>query len=244
MAKSEKPKKTTRPRKSKSEKIIASAFKLAERRGWKDLTLEEIARGARLPFAELVDLFASKTEILAGYIKLVDSRVLASLDGDALDEPVRERLLDVLIARIEQMLPEKAALQRIHSDIRKDAGIMASLNKVALRSQMKMLAAAGGSIEGMSGLVRAQALTYQFSRSVETWLDDDDPGMARTMADLDRRLRSGEQTINRLKGGIQMARMARSFGKAFCQQMRDRRDAKNDDGREPTDVAGETGAAQ
>ena len=244
MAKSEKPKKTSRPRKSNSEKIIASAFKLAERRGWEDLTLEEIARDARLPFAELVGLFASKTEILAGYIKLVDSRVLASLDGDALDEPVRERLLDVLITRIEQMAPEKAALQRIHSAIRKDTSVLASLNKVALRSQMKMLAAAGGSFEGMSGLVRAQALAYQFSRSVEIWLDDDDPGMARTMADLDRRLRSGEQTINRLKGGIQMARMARSFGKAFCQQMRERRNAKNDVASESSEAADETGAAQ
>ena len=227
MAKAAKPKKTSSPRKSVSDKIIAAALKLAEQRGWVDLTLEEIARKAKVPFADLVDLYPSKTDIVSGYMRLVDSRVLAALDGDALDEPVRERLLDVLITRIEQMTPEKAAIKRINASVQQDPGIMARLNKTALRSQMKMLAAAGGSVEGMSGVARAQGLVYHFSRAVSVWLDDDDPGIARTMAELDRRLRAGEQAINRIKGGIGLARMARSFGKSFCNQIRSERRARN-----------------
>lgn len=229
MAKAVKSKKSSSPRKSESEKIIGAAFKLAEQRGWDELTLEEIARKAKVPFANLVDLYPSKTDIISGYMKLVDSRVLAALDGDALDEPVRERLLDVLITRIEQMTPEKAAIKRIQASISDDPGIMGRLNKTALRSQMKMLAAAGGSVEGMSGVARAQGLVYHFSRAVRVWLDDDDPGIARTMAELDRRLRAGEQTINRIKGGIKLARMARSFGKSFCSQVRAQRRARKDD---------------
>ncbi len=228
MAKATKPKKSSSPRKSESEKIIAAAFKLTEQHGWDELTLEEIARKAKVPFARLVDLYPSKTDIISGYMKLLDSRVLAALDGDAMDEPVRERLLDVLITRIEQMAPEKKAIKRIRASISDDPGIMGRLNKTALRSQMKMLAAAGGSVEGMSGIVRAQGLVYQFSQAVKVWLDDDDPGMARTMAELDRRLRAGEQTINRIKGGIKLARMARSFGKSFCGQILDQRRARKE----------------
>lgn len=206
------------------DKIVLAALKLAETRDWKELTLEEIARSAKVPFIEMIDILPSKTDILAAYIKIIDKRVLAMHDGDALDEPVRERLLDVWISRVEQMAPEKAALKRIHGVIRRDAGVMARLNQTALRSQMKMLAAAGGSVEGMPGMIRAQGLVYHFARAIEVWLEDDDAGMARTMAELDRRLRAGEDAMGRIKGGAQMVRMAGSFARSFCRELRNRRD--------------------
>jgi hypothetical protein len=37
-----------------------------------------------------------------------------------------------------------------------------------------------------------------YAATFRTWLADDDPGLARTMAALDRRLRRGERTLNTL----------------------------------------------
>ena len=52
----------------------------------------------------------------------------------------------------------------------------------------------------MAGLASVYASVFR------TWLDDDDPGLARTMAALDRRLRRGERTYARIEDGLDVLR--------------------------------------
>ena len=59
-----------------------------------------------------------------------------------------------------------------------------------------MLRAADVSAEGLEGQLRATGLGAVYGSVFRTWLKDDDPGLARTMAALDRRLRRGEETLN------------------------------------------------
>jgi hypothetical protein len=69
-----------------------------------------------------------------------------------------------------------------------------------------MLAAAGISGEGGTGFLRVQGLLSVYARVFSIWLEDDDPGMARTMAALDRRLRRGEslmRSIERFRDGLE-----------------------------------------
>ena len=61
-----------------------------------------------------------------------------------------------------------------------------------------MLAAAGIPATGRRGLLRAQGLALVWARVMRTYLDDDDPGLARTMAALDKRLREAERVAMRL----------------------------------------------
>ncbi len=56
-----------------------------------------------------------------------------------------------------------------------------------------MLAAAGISTEGPLGGLKVQGAVVVFSNTMQTWLEDDDPALARTMARLDRELRRGER---------------------------------------------------
>jgi hypothetical protein len=55
-----------------------------------------------------------------------------------------------------------------------------------------MLAAADISSSGPLGLARAQGLAVLYSQVLATFVKDDDPGSARTMARLDRALSRGE----------------------------------------------------
>jgi hypothetical protein len=59
-----------------------------------------------------------------------------------------------------------------------------------------MLAAAGIESSGMQGDLRAQGLVVVMARTLRVWLEDEDPGLARTMATLDRELASGERMLN------------------------------------------------
>jgi hypothetical protein len=62
-----------------------------------------------------------------------------------------------------------------------------------------MMAAAGIDAAGPSGMIRAQGLAVLFARVLGTFVRDEDPGLARTMAALDRRLRRGERTVRNVE---------------------------------------------
>ena len=48
-------------------------------------------------------------------------------------------------------------------------------------------------------------MVFVFGRAFQVWLKDDDPGMARTMAELDRRLRGAERNMRRMRGLSRLA---------------------------------------
>ena len=56
-----------------------------------------------------------------------------------------------------------------------------------------MLTAADIGAGGPRGMLRAQGLALLFAQVLRTWVEDDDPGLARTMAALDRALARGQR---------------------------------------------------
>ncbi len=187
------------------DRIVAAALRLAERRGWRDLSLGEIAAEAGVPLVELRKEFQSKAQILAAFSRAIDFAVLEKFPAPGADV-ARDRLFDVLLTRFELMQPYKAAIRRIREDVGASLGELLAQMRPALKSQYWMLAAAGISGEGGTGFMRVQGLLSIYGRVFSIWLDDDDPGMARTMAALDRRLRRGESVmrgVERIRGGLE-----------------------------------------
>jgi hypothetical protein len=119
--------------------------------------------------------------------------VLAGDDADMAEEPPRERLFDVLMRRIELLAPHKAAVRSLMRSAVRNPGLAVALQGMALRSQQWMLTAADIGAAGPRGFVRAQGLALLFASVLRTWVDDDDPGLARTMAALDRALARGQR---------------------------------------------------
>ena len=193
------------------DRIIAAALRLAETRGWRDLSLGEIAAEAHVPLVEFRKEFQSKGQILAAFSRAVDLAVLEKFPAPGPDV-ARDRLFDVLLTRFELMQPYKAAIRRIRDDVGSSVGESLAQMRPALKSQYWMLAAAGISGEGGTGFLRVQGLLSVYARVFSIWLEDDDPGMARTMAALDRRLRRGESLmrgIERFRDGVE------SFGRSL-----------------------------
>jgi hypothetical protein len=119
--------------------------------------------------------------------------VLAGDDADMAEEPPRERLFDVLMRRIELLAPHKAAVRSLMRSAVRNPGLALALQGLGLRSQQWMLTAADIGAAGPRGFVRAQGLALLFASVLRTWIDDDDPGLARTMAALDRALARGQR---------------------------------------------------
>jgi hypothetical protein len=116
-----------------------------------------------------------------------------TLDPELADQSARDRLFDVLMRRFEALAPHREAVRSLYRSARTNPQLAMGLNKLAVRSQQWMLSSAGIGSSGMIGGMRAQALAGFFARAMQTWLDDEDPGLARTMASLDRQLATAER---------------------------------------------------
>ncbi|SFH05103.1 TetR/AcrR family transcriptional regulator [Methylobacterium gossipiicola] len=233
----------TAPRLSPREAAVEALMRLAAEQPWNDIEIGDIAREAGLSLAEFRDLFPSKGAVLGGLARIIDRKVLEGDGSDLADEPTRERLFDVLMRRLDAMTPYKEALRRIAPALRGDPLSMLALNGVALNSHRFMLAAAGIDTEGPLGRLKVQGVVIAFARTVEVWLDDDDPALARTMARLDKEIRNGERFMERADDARRLTAPLRALGRSFFNRgaRRRPRDTRNEDDGNP--LGGDPAAA-
>jgi AcrR family transcriptional regulator len=174
-------------------KIIAAFLDLLAEKRFEQIGFTDTAEAAGVSLAELRDEFPSTFAILAAHIKSIDRAVLAEDFVDMAEEPPRERLFDVLMRRIEVLAPHRNAVNSLLRSATRNPPLAVVLNGLAVRSQQWMLTAAGINASGPRGILRAQGLALMFGSTLRTWIRDDDPGLARTMAALDRELARGQR---------------------------------------------------
>jgi AcrR family transcriptional regulator len=177
-------------------KAIAALMSLLGERSFEQIGLAEVAGRAGLKLSQLRAEFGSTLAIYAAYVRDID-RIVLEGDKDQKDdmgeEPVRERLFDILMRRMEALAPYKDGIRSLMRSARRNPGLAFALNCMAVRSQSWMLEAAGISASGPRGALRAQGAALMFARVVGVWLDDEEEGLDRTMAALDRGLSSAQR---------------------------------------------------
>jgi len=175
------------------DKAISALMALLAGQSFDQIGLAEVAGRAGISLSQLRGEFGSTLAILAAHIKDTDRKVLDGTDTDMADEGPRERLFEVLMRRLEVLAPDKQAIPSLLESARRNPGLAVALNGMALRSQRWMLTAAGIGTNGPRGALRAQGAALLFARVLAVWVNDDEPGLDRTMAALDRGLASAER---------------------------------------------------
>jgi AcrR family transcriptional regulator len=178
---------------SNRDKAVDALMALLAERPFDEIGLAEIADRGGLSLSQLRAEFSSTLAILAAHIKDIDRKVLDGTDADMTEEPARERLFEVLMRRLEALAPYKAAVRSLMRSARRSPGLAMAINGMALRSQHWMLTAAGIGTHGPRGMLRAQGAALLFGRVLGVWIDDEEAGLDRTMAALDRGLASAER---------------------------------------------------
>lgn len=199
------------PARSPRDRIIDALMALAAERAWDEIEIPAIAERAGLTLGEFRDVFPSKGAILAGFSRRIDRIVLDGTGPELDDEAPKDRIFDVLMRRLDAMAPYKDALRNIMAGVRTDPLSLAALNQLALNSHRFMLAAAGIGTEGPVGALKLQGLVLMWGRLLDTWLRDDDPGLARTMAKLDQELARGNRIVSGLNDLGRLAGPFRAF---------------------------------
>ena len=180
--------------------VIKTAIGLAAERGWRDLTLADIAAGSGMALPELYRHFPSKSAILDGFARLVDESMLADGPADSADTP-RDRLFDLLMRRFDVLQAHRDGLAAISRELRRDPlGVLTHLPQLD-RPMRWTLEVAGLDAGGFFGLARVRVLGLLYLSVVRVWLRDDTSDMARTMKALDSRLGQLEKLANTVERG-------------------------------------------
>ena len=209
---------------SPRDRIIEATMELAAERDWSDFGVTDIAKRAGLSLADFRDLYPSKGAVLAGFSKKIDRIVLDGTTSDLAEESDKERLFDVLMRRLDAMTPYRLGLEGVAEWVRGDTVAALALNGVALNSMRFMLAAAGIDAEGRTGAIKLQGLVIAWARVLAVWLEDREPGLARTMAALDKELQRGETLTARVDDLDRLATPLRLLGRAMMDSRRRLRD--------------------
>lgn len=171
--------------------IIEATLALAAERGWHAVSLAEIAVRAGVGLAELHEQFDGKSAILKAFLAHLDD-ALWNAQAPAGDESPRDRLFDVVMQRFDSMLPYKNAIRAIVRGSAIDPWMLLCSAPHLLRTSSLMLEIAGVSATGPVGRVKAKGLAVVYLAAFRTWLSDESPDMAKTMATLDRSLHRAE----------------------------------------------------
>lgn len=228
---------TGEPARDPRDRIVDALMELAATRDWDAIEIADIADTAGVTLAEFRAAFPSKGAILGAFSRRIDLAVLEGSVADLVEEPARERLFDVMMRRIDALTPYKAALRRIMPAILRDPLAAAAMNGVALNAQRFMLAQAGISTEDGLGPIKVQGAVIAFARTLDTWFHDDDPGLARTMARLDRELRRGEMAMRRADDLYRLTAPLRAVCRAMGRSVERRRTRAGE--RDPVRDSGE-----
>src|SRR5215472_15476418 len=211
------------------QRIIRAFMALLAEQSFEEIGFADVATRAGVSLADLRGEFGSTLAILAAHVKEIDRQVLAGGDGDMAEEPARERLFDVLMRRLETMAPYRAATRSLMRSARRNPPLALALNGLTVRSQQWMLTAADITASGPVGMVRAQGLALLFARVLRTFVHDEDEGLARTMAALDRELGRGARLMGLLDDLCRFV--------PRCRPRRRRRRRYEDEGGEEATVA-------
>jgi ubiquinone biosynthesis protein COQ9 len=179
------------------DKIVEAALKLAAAKGWKNLGLDEIAVEANVSLSDFRGEFCGKPQILAAFTRLIDDKVLEQIKPASPEDTPHDRLFDVIMTRFETLQLYKAGVKRIVEDLPSEPGEAIFQILPTLSSQYWMLTAAGVKADGLRGALRLPGAAAAYAATFKVWLEDEDPGLSKTMAALDKRLRRTERLVRR-----------------------------------------------
>ncbi|WP_341991653.1 TetR/AcrR family transcriptional regulator [Azorhizobium sp. AG788] len=181
---------------------LRAFLSLLEEGPFERIDLLQVAERSGVALSELRVAFASPRDLLAAFFRATDRHVLAAgadpTAAELAEEPAQERLFEVLMRRLDALDPHRGAVRSLMASARRNPLLALTLLDLSIRSQTWMLAAAGLPSTGLAGATRARGLAVLFGRILDVWLKDEDPGLAPTMAALDRELASGAKLLGML----------------------------------------------
>lgn len=180
-----------------TEIIVDTAMTMVAADGWAAFTIDDLARRLDVDRDALARHYPARLSVLDALLRLTDADIVENMDPGLRDEPVRDRIFELVMLRFDAMGQWKDGIARMVRDLPRDPVTTAALAALLGRSFASMLEAAGQGFSGLGGAIRMNGLGVIYLAAVRVWLQDDSPDLSRTMSELDRRLTQADLLLRR-----------------------------------------------
>ena len=188
-----------RKKRSKEERIIAATLKLAKSNSWKNISMKIISEEAKIPLTEIIKTLPTKTAVLIEFNRLVDKRLTENNPNVVETTNSRDLLFELLMERFDILSENKEALVNIMKSVAKESPVTGIIGIISsLQSINKIMEICAIPNRGLLGKIRLKAVFAIYLKAMYCWLEDDTPGLSKTMADLDKSLTKLEVLLSRL----------------------------------------------
>ena len=175
--------------------ILSAMLDLATERPWRNISLRDVAAKAGTPLPDLFARATGKPELLAELSAALDTEALSIEPAEGAD--AHDALFDAVMARIEAMEPHRAALIAIAKE-----STGPSWDGLVFASHFPRTARAilvGAGLDATPP--RVIAMTAVWARIVRVWRDDEG-ALNRTMAEIDKQLKTLRSRLGRIGAGF------------------------------------------
>ena len=175
------------------EAALEAFLRLVGEKGYAAVALRDVAQAAGLGFAEFYALFPDKVALTAAFMARIDAQVMEGVaPSNDPEETTRDRLFDTLMRRYDALKPHKGFLRAVRRAMAADPLLLLAMAPAMGRAMAGMLEAAGVPSDGISGALRQNGLLAVHYAVLGVFESDDSEDLSKTMAALDRRLKTAE----------------------------------------------------
>lgn len=184
-----------------AERILETALQLAEQRGWDGVHLHDVAQALGIGLAEIERHYRQKDDLAEAWFDQADRALIAAGESAGWSAlPVRERLLQAMLAWLEALAPYRRStaamlrykLQPDHLHLQARGLLRISRTVQWLRETARLPSV------GLRRELEEVALSALFVGTVARWLRDESSGQKTTQAWLERQLARAERIAARL----------------------------------------------
>lgn len=186
---------------SPESRLVAAAISAISKAGWSSVSLLILAKKARIDRDLLADLCANKPALLILIAKSAEGKFLDSLPEADETMPLRDRVFDAMLCWFESLADIRPVFQAIRDESGPGPGNIADFLPVTRRIAPWIAESAKLPATGLKGLAVNAGVSLLLAETVSIWLGDT-AELPKTMAHLDRRLRTIEEwteTIGRAR---------------------------------------------
>ena len=169
--------------------LLAAAFALIGDEGWRGFSFATLARRTGVSRVEIYRQFRSRDALLDALNRRADEAMLAVDDAELAGLPPRDRVFELLMRRLEALVPYRAGLARLARDARADPCVVLVTACRLERSLSWLQDAAGLRPHGLRAGLARRAHSVAYVRAVQVWFGDEGADLGKTMAELDKQLR-------------------------------------------------------
>ncbi|MGI9499062.1 MAG: hypothetical protein ACR2P3_03430 [Geminicoccaceae bacterium] len=188
--------------------LLILAFEIIAETGWRGFSFTDLAERSGLALSEVRKAFSGQWALLDALSQRLDQAMLAFEPDDMEGLPPKDRVFELMMSRLEAMVPFRPGLCRLMRDARFDPPLLA-LAACRLDRSLAWLQDAGGRahaqgaspLEGLRRRVQRRLLGAVYLQALNVWSSDDSPDLAKTMAALDKQLRRIESFAGLAPGG-------------------------------------------